>query len=267
MPSPMRPLIGIPAIPLQRVGTPRPYFGLGKSYLAAVERAGGIPLMIPPLADPADAEALGALLARMDGLLLSGGGDVDPRYYGEERLPVCGEPEPERDTLEIPLARLAIKRGTPVLGICRGVQLLNVALGGTLYQDITAQRPEAPPHVSHDYNGARDATAHSIRIQPGSLLERIVGAEHHAVNSFHHQAIKDAAPGVELIAWSEDGIPEALVAPGHPFALGVQFHPEELVFVDPASQRIFDAFVAACAERMRSTDASPVPAHSVASGA
>jgi putative glutamine amidotransferase len=257
----MRPLIGIPSIPVQRVGTSRPYFGLGKSYLQAVERAGGIPLMISPLADP---EALEALCTRIDGLLLPGGGDIDPRYYGEEQLPVCGEPEPERDTLELPLARLAVECGLPILGICRGIQLLNVALGGTLYQDIIAQRPAAPPHVTHDYEGARDVAAHSISIQPGSLLERIIGAQEHPVNSFHHQAVKDLGAGLEIIAWSEDGIPEAMVLPGHPFALAVQFHPEELVFVDAGSQRIFDAFVAACAERS-AMPVTPVQAEAVTS--
>src|SRR5689334_22471273 len=136
----MRPLIGIPAAPLQRAGSQRPYYGLGQSYIQAVERAGGIPLLIPP---QRDAESLQAISARIDGLLLSGGGDVDPTLYGEERLPECGEPEPERDELEIALALLALEHKQPIFGVCRGMQVLNVAVGGTLYQDLVAQRPES----------------------------------------------------------------------------------------------------------------------------
>jgi putative glutamine amidotransferase len=245
----MRPLIGISCGIFPRNEPLRPIFGVSQSYALAVERAGGMPVLVPPQADE---EALRAVSARLDGLLLSGGGDIDPTRYGEELLSVCGPIEPERDALEIPLAQIALEEGKPIFGICRGMQLLNVATGGTLYQDITAQRPEMAPHPTTDYQGRRDQTAHEIDIQPGSLLASITDTTHHAVNSFHHQALKRLGSGVEILAWSEDGLPEAMAVAGHPFALAVQFHPEELVFVDPASQRLFDAFVRACAERMRS---------------
>lgn len=147
------------------------------------------------------------------------------------------------------------------------MQLLNVATGGTLYQDITAQRPNAVPHPTTDYQGKRDQTAHAIEIQPGSLLASIVGATRHAVNSFHHQAVKQPGSGIEMLAWSEDGIPEAMVVQGHPFALAVQFHPEELILVDPASQRLFDAFVQACADRMQSRPEQHSVSASARSGA
>ncbi len=244
----MRPLIGISCGVFPRNAPLRPVFGVGQSYAVAVGRAGGLPVIVPPQPDQ---DALREICAQLDGLLLSGGGDIDPARYGEELLPICGPVEPERDDLEIPLARLALEEGKPIFGICRGMQLLNVATGGTLYQDITAQRPDTPPHKTSDYQGRRDQTSHTIAIQPGSPLSDIIGATSHPVNSFHHQAVRQPGSGVELLAWSEDGIPEGLVIPNHPFALAVQFHPEELVFVDPASQRLFDAFVRACAERMQ----------------
>ncbi len=244
----MRPLIGITCSVVQRNEPLRPLFAVSQSYALAVERGGGIPVLVPP---QADMEALRELYDRLDGVLLSGGGDIDPARYGEELLPICGAVEPLRDELEIELARLALDEGKPVFGICRGMQLLNVATGGTLYQDITAQRPDAPPHKSSDYQGKRDLTTHTITIDPDSPLAGILGATVHPVNSFHHQAVKRTGSGVKLVAWSDDGVPEGMVVSGHPFALAVQFHPEELVFVDPASQRLFDSFVQACAERMR----------------
>jgi putative glutamine amidotransferase len=241
----MRPIIGISCALFPRNEPLRPIVGIGQSYTLAIKRAGGLPLLVPPQPDD---EALRALSARLDGVLLPGGGDIDPARYGEELLPICGTIEPERDGLEIPLARLALDEGKPILGICRGMQLLNVATGGTLYQDISAQRPDAPPHPTTDYQGKRDRTSHEIEIQPGSAVATIMGTTRHAVNSFHHQAVKQPGSGVEILAWSEDGIPEAMMVSGHPFAIAVQFHPEELVLVDPASQRLFDAFVQACAK-------------------
>lgn len=242
----MRPLIGITCSVFSRAEPLRPLYGVNQSYALAVERAGGIPVLLPPQSDP---DALREIAARLDGLLLSGGGDVDPALYGEERLPESGQAEPGRDALELSLAQLMLDAGQPVFGICRGMQVLNVVRGGSLYQDITAQRPGAPPHQTHDYQGRRDQPAHEIDIDANSLLARVMGQTRHAVNSFHHQAVKEPGAGVEIVAWSEDGIAEAMVLPDAPFALAVQFHPEELVLVDDASQRLFDAFVQACADR------------------
>lgn len=258
----MRPLIGIPCFPLLRDGSLRPHYGLGRAYVQAVERAGGIPILIPPQPDTA---SLREISARIDGLLLPGGGDVDPILYGEERLPACGEPEPERDTLEIALAQLALQRQQPIFGICRGMQVLNIAAGGTLYQDIATQRADAPPHTTHDYEGKRDVRSHAIAIQPDTLLADIVGATHHEVNSFHHQAVKRPGDGVEIIAWADDGIAEALVLPAQPFALAVQFHPEELAPADEPSQQLFDAFVRACARHMRQDAPANAPLVATAS--
>jgi putative glutamine amidotransferase len=260
----MRPLIGISCGVYPRDEPLRPIFGISQSYTLAVERAGGMPVLVPPQPDH---EAVRAISARLDGLLLPGGGDIDPTSYGEERLPICGQIEPQRDALEIPLAQLALEEGKPILGICRGMQLLNVATGGTLYQDITAQRPNAVSHPTTDYRGKRDRTAHTIEIQPGSLLASIMGTTRHAVNSFHHQAVKQPGSGIEMLAWSEDGLPEGMVVQGHPFALAVQFHPEELTLVDPASQRLFNAFVRACADRMQSRQEQHLTPASARTGA
>jgi putative glutamine amidotransferase len=239
----MRPLIGIPCYSMLQQGSSRPMYGLGKAYVHALEQAGAMPVLIPPSVegdDPRD------LLVRLDGLLLSGGNDVDPALYGEKSLSSTVIVERERDDLEIPLARFAVEREMPVFGICRGMQLLNVALGGTLYQDIATQRPDALKHDHHSYEGPRDARAHSIHVASGSRLAEIVGPTTH-VNSFHHQALKDLAPGLLSTAVAEDGLLEAVELPNHPFALAVQYHPEELVASDPGSRALFAAFVAACA--------------------
>jgi putative glutamine amidotransferase len=213
----------------------------------AVELAGGIPLLIPPLGDD---KSLRAIAERLDGVLLSGGGDVDPARYGEEPIPQLGLVEPERDELELALARIAIDDEQPLLGICRGMQTLNVAQGGTLYQDIGAQQPKAIKHDYHSYEGPRDLRAHEITVAEESPLAAIVGGSRYAVNSFHHQAVKEPGKDVKIIGWAEDGLAEAMMVEEHPFALAVQYHPEELVDSDPAALALFQAFVRACAERM-----------------
>jgi putative glutamine amidotransferase len=243
----MRPLIGITCQPALNASSQRPMFGLGQAYVRAVALAGGIPLLIPPLGDDA---SLRAIAERLDGILLSGGGDVDPARYGEEPIPQLGSVEPERDELELALARIAIADEQPLLGICRGMQALNVAQGGTLIQDIGAQRPEAIKHDYHSYEGPRDLRAHEITVAEASPLAAIVGASRYAVNSFHHQAVKEPGKDVKIIGWAEDGLAEAMMVAEHPFALAVQYHPEELVESDPAALALFRAFVSACAERM-----------------
>jgi putative glutamine amidotransferase len=243
----MRPLIGITCQPTLNATSQRPMYGIGQAYVHAVEKAGGIPLLIPPLGND---ESLRAIAERLDGVLLSGGGDVDPARYGEEPIPQLGLVEPERDELELALARIALDDEQPVLGICRGMQTLNVAQGGTLYQDIGAQQPKAIRHDYHSYEGPRDLRAHEISVADGSPLATIVGGSRYAVNSFHHQAVKEPGKGVKIIGWAEDGLAEAMMVEEHPFALAVQYHPEELVDSDPAAQRLFEAFVRACAERL-----------------
>lgn len=238
----MRPIIGIPCFAAERAGTRRPIFGNNQAYVRAIERAGGAPVLIPLLEM---SESVAAIRTRLDGVLLTGGGDLAPALYGEERLPECGAIEPERDAAEIDLTQWALEAGVPVLGVCRGMQLLNVVRDGTLYQDIVTQHPSSPRHDIIDQ--PRTHRAHSIALHPDSRLATILGARALSVNSLHHQAVKDPGTDVEIVGWSEDGIAEAMEIPGHPFALAVQYHPEELAPTDEASRRLFAAFVEACA--------------------
>ena len=173
-----------------------------------------------------------------DGLLLPGGGDMDPQFYGQERIPACGEPNLLRDAAEPPLLRAFLAADKPVLGICRGIQVMNVVLGGTLYQDI-----KSFVHVPHNDHWAK---IHTVTVRRGTKLEQIMGQDTVLVNSQHHQAVDRIAPGLTLAALSEDGIVEAIEKPDAKFCLGVQWHPEWLSAADPAMQGLFDAFVAAC---------------------
>ena len=175
-----------------------------------------------------------------DGLLLPGGGDMDPKFYGQERIPACGEPNLLRDAAEPLLLRACLAADKPVLGICRGIQVMNAVLGGDLYQDI---KPfEHLPHNGHW------AKVHTVTVRRGTLLSRILGQDTVLVNSQHHQAVDRVAPGFTLAALSEDGIVEAIEKPDAGFCLGVQWHPEWLSDADPAMQSLFDAFVNACSK-------------------
>ncbi len=175
-----------------------------------------------------------------DGLLLPGGGDMDPKFYGQERIPACGEPNLLRDAAEPLLLRAFLAADKPVLGICRGIQVMNAVLGGDLYQDI---KPfEHLPHNGHW------AKVHTVTVRRGTLLSRILGQDTVLVNSQHHQAVDRVAPGFTLAALSEDGIVEAIEKPDAKFCLGVQWHPEWLSDADPAMQGLFDAFVNACSK-------------------
>ena len=175
-----------------------------------------------------------------DGLLLPGGGDMDPKFYGQARIPACGEPNLLRDAAEPLLLRAFLAADKPVLGICRGIQVMNAVLGGDLYQDI---KPfEHLPHNDHW------AKVHTVTLRRGTLLSRILGQDTVLVNSQHHQAVDRVAPGFTLAALSEDGIVEAIEKPDARFCLGVQWHPEWLSDADPAMQGLFDAFVNACSK-------------------
>ena len=173
-----------------------------------------------------------------DGLLLPGGGDMDPAFYGQERIPACGEPNLLRDAAEPKLLRAFLAADKPVLGICRGIQVMNVVLGGTLYQDIKPFE-----HVPHNDHWAK---VHTVTVRRGTLLSRLLGQDTVLVNSQHHQAASRVAPGLEIAALSEDGFIEALEKPDAKFCLGVQWHPEWLSEADPRQQALFDAFVKAC---------------------
>jgi len=230
-----RPLIGVPCgAPATAGQVPR------LAYVRALERAGAAPVLIPPMDTAAGVQAL---LARLDGLLLPGGADVDPRHYGEEAIPGLNRIDSGADQQELELARVAAAGGKPLLGICRGQQLLNVALGGTLYQDLRAQEATEIDHTGSRPVG-RDHLLHPVRIEPASRLAELIGAPEVAVNSLHHQGIKALAPGLRAVAWSPDGVIEAVEGKGR-FCLAVQWHPEELQ-AHAWAARLFQGLVRAC---------------------
>ena len=223
-------------IAMPRMSTdPEPTVAQSK-YIESLARAGAGMRWVE-LSDPEQAvqDAL-----TCDGLLLPGGGDMDPKFYGQARIPACGEPNLLRDVAEPLLLRAFLAADKPVLGICRGIQVMNAVLGGDLYQDI---KPfEHLPHNDHW------AKVHTVTVRRGTLLSRILGQDTVLVNSQHHQAVDRVAPGFTLAALSEDGIVEAIEKPDAGFCLGVQWHPEWLSDADPAMQGLFDAFVNACSK-------------------
>lgn len=219
-------------------------FVLARTYTDAVRAAGGVPIILS--ADEGEVESL---LDRIDGVLLSGGSDLDPhRYTHEPKHPTTYGVDPERDGFELALAAAARDRDLPLLGICRGIQSLNVAMGGTLYQDIDDQTATTINHRQQHAGYARDETSHDVVLASGNnpLLD-LVGPEPLAVNSFHHQAIRDLAPGLEIIAWASDNLPEAVWNPALRFCLAVQWHPELLALSHPRHFAIFRGFVVAAA--------------------
>lgn len=219
---------------------------MSQRYMAPLAEGGGVPLMIPLVGD---ADTLRAISDRLDGLFLPGGVDIDPGTYGQARHPLCGRTDLDRDRTEITLARWAAEEGKPVLGVCRGVQILNVAGGGTLYQDIEAHRPGS---IKHDYfptvGFARDHLAHDVTVHEGSRLASIFGAHNVRVNSMHHQGIRDLAPGLVPTAVAPDGLVEALEGSNGQFLVGVQWHPEALIARDSHTVRLFGAFIDAARE-------------------
>jgi putative glutamine amidotransferase len=236
-------VIGITCIEIRPEPADRPpRIGQNQSYVRAVTRAGAVPLLIPQVTDE---RRLRVLYDRLDGLLLPGGEDLDPAHYGERIHEKCGAIAPQRDEAELMLTRWAMEEGKPILAICRGIQVLNVAQGGSLYQDIQAQIPQAGRHDW--YPGyPRDYRSHRVTIIPDTRLARILEETDVAVNSLHHQALKAIAPGLTVTAHAPDGLIEAVEADDHPFAVGVQWHPEELADNDPGAQHLFDALVEAC---------------------
>lgn len=220
-------------------------YTLPGEYVAAVRRAGGIPVLIP--GGEADWEQI---LALLDGLILSGGGDVHPEHYGSPGHPAVYAVDPQRDALELTLAREAVVRQLPALCVCRGAQVLNVALGGTLIEHLP---DEVGEDIAHR-NSPPGYTRHPIAVEPGSRLAAILGATTVQAASWHHQAIRQPAPALAVTAHAADGTIEAAELPGHPWLVAVQWHPEITSAEDPIQQRLFDAFVAAARQtRLRPT--------------
>ena len=212
---------------------------IADAYVNAVVKAGGTPVLIPLVTDET---ALEEIVSRIDGLILSGGGDIYSPLFGEELHPAIESYDLERDRYEIALVTQAAERQLPILGICRGAQLINVAFGGSLIQDIPSQVSES--NVNHNQEEAREIATHSVRITPESLLRQIVHAEQIKVNSFHHQAAKVVAPGFETVAWAEDGVIEAIESTEGKTVLGVQWHPENgAVTGDPVMIDVFKYLV------------------------
>jgi len=221
----------------------QPMVALKDEYVTAITRNGGIPLLV---ATGMDVDTIPGMLARVDGVLLTGGSDLDPQLFGAGNNPKIYGIDPARDAFEIALVKHLVDIGKPFLGICRGIQVINVALGGTLYLDIADELPTA---LKHDYftpTFAPEKLSHRVSVEDGSLLAGLVGAEPFKVNSRHHQAIKDLAEGLKVTAHAKDGIIEGVELPSHPFALGVQWHPESLQS-DLRMNALFAGLVAASA--------------------
>jgi putative glutamine amidotransferase len=245
MDSPSRPLIGIPC----RSDGSMLYQGRhinaqNSSYIRPIIDAGGAPFLIPLEARD---EVLRILFEQASGILLTGGGDIAPQYFGEAPQAPLDDVQSARDELELALVRWALEESKPLFGICRGIQVMNVAAGGSLYQDIAAQCPDADKHdyfYSQDY--PRDFLAHVVTIEAGSRLGTVLNSGRLPVNSLHHQALRRVPSIYRVVAHSPDGIIEGIEVPKHPFAVGVQWHPEELVVSQGPARCLFLAFVDAC---------------------
>ncbi len=241
-----RPVIGIAtqtqdAVPGQ---LPRCWI-MSQRYVQILSSFGAVPWLLPLLPD--DTPTLREIYDRLDGVFLTGGVDVDPSRYGEAKHPKCGHTDADRDAIEIALVRWALADHKPILAVCRGFQVLNVACGGTLYQDVASQYPSA---IKHDHfptasgTPARDYLAHDVRVAPRTRLGRCLGAERVAVNSMHHQGIKALAPALVPSGWAPDGLIEGVEGANGHYVVAVQWHPEELT-AQEGHRRLFTEFLAA----------------------
>lgn len=248
-----RPIVGVPTQTLQSFGgIPAefpPSWVMSQRYIQTLADAGALPWMLPLVVD--DEATLRGMYDRLDALFLPGGADIDPLSYGAERHARCDvRTDLARDRLELTFVRWAMDEGKPVLGVCRGLQIINLAAGGTLWQDLADECPDAAKHDYFPFDGrfARDHLAHAARIAAPSRLRDILGADELPVNSMHHQAIRALGQGLVATAVAPDGVIEAAEGAGDAFLLGVQWHPEALTERDPRMARLFAAFVEAGVE-------------------
>ena len=231
----MRPIIGISA------SIEGAAIQVNRDNSDAVYQAGGLPLIIPYTTEQTVVQQT---INIIDGLLLSGGGDINPLFFGEEPHQRLGSINQERDDLEISLTKLMLEKNKPILGICRGCQILNIAAGGNMYQDIYTQI--GGEILQHSQQAPREHMSHYVHIKSGTLLHRIFPHPRIRVNSFHHQAVKEMASGFQVSGMASDGIIEAFESNEHHFVLGVQWHPENLYRVDEPTRQLFHSFVTAC---------------------
>lgn len=246
-----RPLIAVPTQTLQAIdgipeGLPHSWV-MNHRYFSALSIAGAAPCMVPLLIN--DEETLRGIYDRADGVFLAGGVDVDPASYHEDKLDVCGRTDADRDQVELMFTRWAIEDGKPVLGVCRGMQVINVACGGSLLQDVETHVDRA---IKHDYfptqGYARDFLAHEAAVEPDSRLHAIFDQELIMVNSMHHQGIKRMGDALRASVIAPDGLIEGLEGSNGHYLIGVQWHPEMLIEKDAGTRRLFDSFVAAAAD-------------------
>ena len=240
----MRPLIGITCS--RKIGSPWGEYDTGhpmdytfSDYSRAIAACGGAPVIIPA---SIDRNTLSDIVSRLSGMLLSGGPDVNPKFYSEQPMPGLGEIDEPLDEMELVATRMALKADLPIFGICRGIQVLNVALGGTLYQDIATHVSGA---ICHQQRAAKGVTTHAIHVGKDSRLHRVIKRRNIWVNGKHHQALKDVADSLAVCAHAPDGVIEAVERPDGAFVMAVQWHPEANWQTDRHSRRLFQAFVAA----------------------
>ncbi|MGH7616069.1 MAG: gamma-glutamyl-gamma-aminobutyrate hydrolase family protein [Gemmatimonadaceae bacterium] len=247
-----RPVVGVPTQTLQTLGGVSaeipPSWVMSQRYVLALTTAGAIPWLIPLVDD----ESLRGAYEELDAVFLPGGADIDPASYGHAPHPLCDKTDRDRDRVELALARWAIEDRKPVLGVCRGMQLINLAAGGSLYQDISEQRAGSIKHDYFPFGGQtfrRDFLAHEVNVSAGSRLASVFGAGAIRVNSMHHQGVCELGAGLAGTATAEDGLIEAVEASGGAYVVGVQWHPEALTDEQPASRRLFQDFISVAASR------------------
>ena len=236
-----KPVIGISASMFRTLASTTIKSYINEYYVNAVSDAGGIPIVLP-ITD--DESVIPGMVSVIDGLILSGGADVNPLIYGEEPHPALEKLMPRRDTFETKLLKTVIDKGLPVFGICRGEQFINVFHGGTLYQDIHKMTDS---DVRHRQLGNQEMGTHTIDVKEGSWLHGVLGKKT-VVNSYHHQAVKDLAPGFEVVARSKDGTIEAIEKKEGPFCVAVQWHPEMMQKNNKLMNNLFKEFIKECAK-------------------